>query len=846
MQVRYSSRAIAAALVISAGLAALGPSPARAAGTTYFVAKGGSDAETCAANGSSAAFATIQRALICAADGDVVSLASSSKAYSGIGTVATSVTIKGAGARITSIDAGRGELTVSPGADVTVSGLTLKCQTYCAGSPTVTDEGALVLSSDSVTGNTGIPVSAVLATTPAGSSTPAALTIEDSTVSGNDSLLGGGVQTNTGPGATGSTIATIIDSTIADDVALQQGGGVAALATAPGSQVTITASTITANTGSSGGGLYATSPVRLSNSIVAGNTSHGGATDCLSSSGASLITDGGGAHNLIGNVTGCGAIAAGLPGGDQTGVTHPGLLPLANHGGSTNTVALQSASPAIGAGDPATCTAGETPDLDQRGDSRHTATRGCDIGAFDSAGKGAVHAKYFVAPSGSDAITCAADSAAAPFATLQRALACAADGDVISLAPNGAAPYPGIGTVTGNVTIEGASARTVAIDAGQGPLTAAPGANPVLTGVSLVCATGCSGNPTVTDEGHLRLSADTVTGNTSIPSSAILVTTADNSAQSAGLTVSDSTVSGNDSKLGGAIQTTTGAGATGASTLAIDDSTVADNVAIQDGGGIAALATTPGSGAVIVNSTITGNTAGLGGGLYASSPVTLGNTILAANAARDGGPDCKSSSIGVLITDGRGGDNLVGNPSDCGAITAGVDGDQAGSPATPLDPRLGPLAYNGGTTETEPPLSASAAIGAGSAATCEQQPVFDRDQRLVARAAPARDACDAGAVDTGGAGPAAKAPALTAPSSVSAVQSTPLTVSAKATGQPTPALSESGTLPAGVAFVDHGNGTAVLTGEPAAGTAGTYPIQLTAANGNGSATRSVTLTVSAG
>lgn len=52
-----------------------------------------------------------------------------------------------------------------------------------------------------------------------------------------------------------------------------------------------------------------------------------------------------------------------------------------------------------------------------------------------------------------------------------------------------------------------------------------------------------------------------------------------------------------------------------------------------------------------------------------------------------------------------------------------------------------------------------------------------------------------------------------------------------ATGSPAPALSETGTLPSGVTFVDNGNGTATLSGTPAAGTAGTYALALTASNG---------------
>ncbi len=47
-------------------------------------------------------------------------------------------------------------------------------------------------------------------------------------------------------------------------------------------------------------------------------------------------------------------------------------------------------------------------------------------------------------------------------------------------------------------------------------------------------------------------------------------------------------------------------------------------------------------------------------------------------------------------------------------------------------------------------------------------------------------------------------------------------------------------------FVDNGDGTATLAGTPAAGTDGTYPLTITAANGmTPDATQSFTLTVAA-
>jgi hypothetical protein len=65
-----------------------------------------------------------------------------------------------------------------------------------------------------------------------------------------------------------------------------------------------------------------------------------------------------------------------------------------------------------------------------------------------------------------------------------------------------------------------------------------------------------------------------------------------------------------------------------------------------------------------------------------------------------------------------------------------------------------------------------------------------------------------------------------------------------ATGAPTPSVTQTGALPGGLTFVDNGNGTATLSGTPSAGTAGSYPLTITATNGIGTpATQSVTLTV---
>ena len=89
-----------------------------------------------------------------------------------------------------------------------------------------------------------------------------------------------------------------------------------------------------------------------------------------------------------------------------------------------------------------------------------------------------------------------------------------------------------------------------------------------------------------------------------------------------------------------------------------------------------------------------------------------------------------------------------------------------------------------------------------------------------------------------------QAPVITSANNTAYTVGTAGTFTVTTTGYPEPALTETGALPSGVTFTDNGNGTATLAGTPAAGTAGTYPIALTANNGVGSnGTQTFTLTV---
>lgn len=75
------------------------------------------------------------------------------------------------------------------------------------------------------------------------------------------------------------------------------------------------------------------------------------------------------------------------------------------------------------------------------------------------------------------------------------------------------------------------------------------------------------------------------------------------------------------------------------------------------------------------------------------------------------------------------------------------------------------------------------------------------------------------------------APTITSRSSKTFRIGTSTAFTVRSKGDPTPSVTDAGGLPAGITFVDEGNGTADLSGTPAAGTEGTYPLTITASNG---------------
>jgi hypothetical protein len=162
----------------------------------------------------------------------------------------------------------------------------------------------------------------------------------------------------------------------------------------------------------------------------------------------------------------------------------------------------------------------------------------------------------------------------------------------------------------------------------------------------------------------------------------------------------------------------------------------------------------------IINSTISGNTALTGGGIYNRSTMTVSNGTIAKNSARDGGGifnvvndltltrsliSGNSASFADEI-DRFSGTVYRNNYNVFGA--GGGDGVKGFSPGpTDIVPSVGiggiltPLAYNGGPTKTHALVSGSPAIGASPAdADCAP-----KDQRGVSR--PQGPSCDVGSFE---------------------------------------------------------------------------------------------------
>ena len=150
-----------------------------------------------------------------------------------------------------------------------------------------------------------------------------------------------------------------------------------------------------------------------------------------------------------------------------------------------------------------------------------------------------------------------------------------------------------------------------------------------------------------------------------------------------------------------------GGGVAALGDLTVENCTIAENRAYEFGGGIYSN----GGYISVSSSTVYGNQGVLaGGGLFsdicaACVPLPkISNSLIAGNTDAAGAPDCGGKFLSL-------GSNLLGRAD--GSTGWGAPGDQVGSAANPLDPKLGPLQDNGGPTPTMAPLPGSKAIDQG-------------------------------------------------------------------------------------------------------------------------------------
>jgi filamentous hemagglutinin family protein len=233
---------------------------------------------------------------------------------------------------------------------------------------------SLILTESTVSGNSSAATGGGIHTT--------SLTLTNSTISGNSSAAtGGGMFTNNTANLINSTVsgnssgaagggiftnntANLINSTVSGNSSGSDGGGIFSI-----NGGTIRNSTIAYNTaGTNGGGIYINGvALNVTNTIVAKNVATVTGNDLGGDFAASTFN-----YNLISDLSGATNLTLGM---GNIIAADPGLTPLANNGGSTQTHALLSSSPAINGG-----TNISAPLTDQRGFARDSLT---DIGAFE-------------------------------------------------------------------------------------------------------------------------------------------------------------------------------------------------------------------------------------------------------------------------------------------------------------------------------------------------------------------------------------------------------------------------------------------------------------------------------
>jgi parallel beta-helix repeat protein len=538
----------------------------------------------------------------------------------------------------------------------------------------------------------------------------------------------------------GPATLTIRNSTISGNSAKVDGGGVGIAGNASIS-LTVQNSTITGNTADAGGGIRSIHPVTIESSIVFGNTAASYGADVTSTT--VIVTS-----SLIGSKSTIGSFTGDAFTNSHIGA-NPLLGPLANLGGSTLVQALGAGSPAI---DNGTNPANES--FDQRGAGFARVSGGqIDIGAFER--------QPLVVTNANDSGTGSLRQMIAYANTIPGA-------DVVSFDPTFFNVPRTITLTTGEIamtdtlTLTGPGSTLLTVSGNSASRIFNTSAAPTGTSINISSATlvngkvsgpggaiACSGQVMQLSDCNLTTNSTagslTKGGAIYIGTGGALTATScsfkDNVSSGNGggiasdgnsLTLIRSTISGNrlvqfgQAYYGGGIYLHSGS-------LVVDSCTLSGNASNYFAGfGGAIYLKSNVTSATIRNSTISGNSTGGRGGAICCYAVTIQNSTITGNTAYSfsnltnkyvgigGGVDAVKCSIESSILYGN--KSVDGPDIDVNTLTAHntmlgqfpLIGVLIGDVTFGVDPMLGPLADNGGPTETCALLPGSPAINHGS------------------------------------------------------------------------------------------------------------------------------------
>ena len=365
----------------------LAPAPTAIASNTWYVdGVKGNDSNDC--KSSLTACKTIGGAISLASSRDSIIVAAAT--YTENLTIGFSLSLIGSGASATIIDGGglNRVVTISnAGAKVTLSGVTIRNGTTPYAGGGIYNGGILSVIASTVSGNkvtNHCSYGTVCSGQGGGISNKGTLTISDSTISGNTAQIscnplmrcvvhvdGGGIFNYGAMVMSNSTLASNIVG--GAGFGIGTGGAISNQGSAIISNSTLSGNSATG--GADGIKNYQGQSLALQNSIVARSSASSVSPSC-----SGTVTSNG--YNLSSDNT----CIFGGP-GDLNNI-NPQLGPLQNNGGTTQTMALLTGSPAIDAGNPNGCTDGNGNLLktDQRGMPRPDLedTLGCDMGAYES------------------------------------------------------------------------------------------------------------------------------------------------------------------------------------------------------------------------------------------------------------------------------------------------------------------------------------------------------------------------------------------------------------------------------------------------------------------------------